>query len=174
MVKKIAIVGPESSGKSALAIQLSRHFKAPLVVEYAREYLTARNGVYHPKDLIEIAKGQLKLEESALQKASNLIICDTNLLVIKIWSLYKYKTCAEEIEKGWKESNYDLQLLLRPDLVYQEDPLRENPVFEERELLFQEYENELKAQNASYAIVEGKGEKRVKNALKEISKIIFS
>lgn len=173
MVKKIAIVGPESSGKTALAIQLSEHFNAPLVEEYAREYLLARKGIYHQKDLIEIAKGQLKLEAEALQKASNLVICDTNLLVIKIWSLFKYNKCAEEINTDWNKSNYDLQLLLRPDLVYQEDPLRENPSIEDREMLFQIYENELKNKNATYSIIEGKGKERINNALKEISKNIF-
>lgn len=173
MIKKIAIVGPESSGKTDLSGMLSKHFKAPMVEEYARDFLIQRNGVYTQKDLTEIAIGQVKLEEKALKEADNLIICDTNLLVIKIWSLFKYKTCPEEIERRWNESSYDLQLLLRPDLIYQDDPLRENPSIEDRELLFQEYENELKAKKANYAIIEGKGKERINNALKEISKNIF-
>jgi nicotinamide riboside kinase len=55
-MKKIAIIGPESTGKSTLANQLSNELSFPLVPEFAREYLKNLNREYKYSDLSEIAQ----------------------------------------------------------------------------------------------------------------------
>lgn len=163
---KIAIVGPESSGKTALCHALAEHFQEPWVEEFAREYLLERDGKYEQEDLWEIAKGQLELEKKAITQAKHFLFCDTTLLVIQIWSEYKFGNCRSEILKHYKPDDYALHLLLEPDLDYENDPLRENPSLEERLQLFETYRRELKNSGANFALVKGYGAERLKNALK--------
>lgn len=163
---KIAVVGPESSGKTELCRSLAEHFQEPWVREFAREYLLMQNGKYNQSDLWQIAKGQLALEAQATSKANNFLFCDTTLLVIKIWSQYKYGSIQPEVSAHYSTADYDLHLLLRPDIEYKDDPLRENPSIEERNELFEIYRQHLIQDKANYAVVEGKGNERLKSALK--------
>mgnify|MGYP001043929185 CR=1 FL=1 len=171
MKKIIAIVGPESTGKSTLSKSLSIAFGAGWVPEYARQYLEKLNRPYQKEDLLAIAKGQLIMEDEAYKK-HDLVFCDTNLLVIKIWSEYKYGACDAWISKTIQERKYDLHLLTYIDLPWQDDPQREHP--HAREELFRIYENELKKLNIEYSVVKGKNEERLKSALEEVKRRIVS
>lgn len=169
MTLKIAVVGPESSGKSTLANQLVAHYDALLVTEFARSYLERTSGNYVEKDLIEIANGQINLENEALRSNPEIIICDTNLLVIKIWSLYKYNRCDKHILTLKDSRSYDLQFLLKPDIPWESDAFRENP--DDRDKLFSMYQDELAG--GGYCVVEGLGPQRLDMAMKSIDALSF-
>ena len=64
MLKKIVVIGPESTGKSTLCQQLAEHYHTSWVPEYAREFLLTHGTDYSYEDLLEIAKGQIALEDS--------------------------------------------------------------------------------------------------------------
>lgn len=151
---KIAITGPESSGKTTLAKALSKHFDCPWVPEYAREYLSEKDGNYSQEDLNSILKGQLKLEEKCTAKNASFLFCDTDPLVLWIWSNAKFLTISSEINKAWLNHNYDLYLLLYPDLEWEFDPLRENK--NDRMELFALYHEMLKTSGRSYVVIRGK------------------
>src|SRR5690606_31123528 len=85
-MKKVVILGPESTGKSTLSQQLATHYHTEWVPEYARQYLEELGRPYEQHDLLTIAAGQLGLEDEMAQKAQGLLICDTDLYVIKVWS----------------------------------------------------------------------------------------
>ena len=63
-LKKIVVIGPESTGKSTLTQLLAQHYKTEWCAEYAREYLTTHGTEYTFEDLLTIAKGQVELEDS--------------------------------------------------------------------------------------------------------------
>lgn len=63
MLKKVVILGPESTGKSTLCAQLAEHYHTLWVPEYAREYLLKHGMNYSFDDLLTIARGQLALED---------------------------------------------------------------------------------------------------------------
>ena len=159
---KIIITGPESSGKTTLCEQLSKHFNLPLSKEYAREYLDALKRDYNSDDLLKIAKGQLQTE-------NGLQLLDTDLITLKIWSEYKYGSCDKwiltQIEKQKSEKRF--YLLCKPDIAWQEDKQRENP--NDREELFEIYKLELDDLRHKYFIVEG-GD-RIENSISKISSI---
>ena len=171
---KIAVVGPESSGKSRLTQELALHFNEPWVEEVAREYLEQRDGQYDEKDLLHIAKKQLENEKIQQKGARQFLFCDTNLLVILIWSQWKYNRISPDLLNLWKADDYDLHLLCAPDLPYEEDPLRENPLLEERETLFQYYKEWLEKSNIPFRIVSGIGSSRLENSIAEIQQIFSS
>ena len=166
MTRKIAIVGPESSGKSSLAQEMASHYKVPLVDEYARVYLENLQRGYTQGDLLEIAKGQIDLEDEVLKSNPLMIICDTNLLVIKIWSIYKYGNCENIILNLIKERQYDLQLLLRPDVPWEPDRQSENP--QDWNELCDLYYKDLQLSGERFELIEGTGTNRLRSAIQSI------
>ena len=160
---KIIVIGPESSGKTTLCNELSKHFNLPFSKEYAREYLENLNSNYTQDDLLKIAKGQLQTE-------NGLQLLDTDLITLKIWSEYKYGSCDKwilnQIEKQKSEKRF--YLLCRPDIPWQPDKQRENP--SDREAIFEIYKEELEYLGHKYFIVEGGG--RTEKSISKISPLI--
>lgn len=163
---KIAITGPESSGKTTLTEKLAIKYNANSVPEFARNYLLERNGIYSHQDLDTIAIGQVKSWEEI---QTNFLICDTEMTVIKIWSEFKYKSCSETILNLYHQQKFDHYFLCFPDIPWEEDPLRENP--NDREILFKIYLNELKKNNLPFTIISGNLETRLKTCEEVIERL---
>lgn len=159
---RIAITGPESTGKTTLSEALSMHFACNWVPEFARLFLENKNGVYTAEDLEVIAKEQL----NAWQAYSNDELCfyDTEMLVMKIWSSFKYGKVSDFIELAYQNQKIDLFLLCKPDIEWEADALREHP--EKREELFELYFNALSENKIPFEIIEGNYEERIQNAIK--------
>ncbi len=171
-VKRIAIVGPECTGKTTLAEALAQHYKTAWVPEFARTYLDQLGRPYTQEDLLCIAHGQIKWEDEYALQANHLLICDTNLLVIKIWSEFKYGTCHPDIISKMTKRHYDLHLLTHPDIPWEDDPQREHP--DKRELLFSIYKNEIERLNVACAEIFGPPEERLKKAVSAIDLILLN
>jgi len=163
LLKKIAITGPESTGKSWLAEKLAAQYKTSWQPEYAREYLEKNGLKYSINDLEKIAKGQHERMLQAENRNQGLVFFDTELAVIKIWYEVVFKKCPIFIEEMLAKQKVDLYLLCYPDFPWEFHPMRENP--DNRDFLFELYENELKKHNFNYRIVKGKGQERLKNAI---------
>ncbi|MCX6272053.1 MAG: ATP-binding protein [Bacteroidetes bacterium] len=167
MIRKIAITGPESTGKSALAALLADHYQTVWVPEYAREYLDKKGPDYQLKDILQIAKSQLASEKNMAIKANGWLFCDTELIVTKIWAEYVYKTCPSWIEQQLEKQDHDLYLLCDIDIPWEPDPLREHPGL--RQFFFDWFYKELKTRNKPFEVVSGLGIERVSNAIKLIT-----
>lgn len=171
MTKRIAVVGPESTGKSEICQHLARIYDTAWVPEFARFYLDRLDHSYEKEDLLEIAKGQVVWEDDKSNEAGEYLFCDTNLIVIKVWSDYKYGATDPWILQDLKERKYDFYLLGNIDLIWRPDPQREHPKL--RKYFFDIYENYLKENNLPYGIVSGIEDARVKCA-QELIKDFFN
>jgi NadR type nicotinamide-nucleotide adenylyltransferase len=171
MIRKIAITGPESTGKSILAEQLAFHFHTAWVPEYAREYLENIGRPYEEKDILSIAKGQLASEAAYMKSADKYLFCDTELLVTKIWSEVKYNRCDHWIRETIEQHRYDLYLLCDIDLPWEYDPMREHP--DKRQYLYDLYYNELNNRRFPFAVIRGTGAGRLPFAVKTIENFPF-
>lgn len=167
-MKLISITGPESTGKSSLAQALAGHYRTVWVKEYAREYLQGLGRKYVYKDIVEIAKGQFDREQQAAITTDGMLFCDTDLLVCKIWSLFKFGKVDPWIQNKAREHRYDLYLLCDIDLPWADDPMREHP--QSRQELFDLYLHELKNMGARFEIVTGLGKDRSDNAISIIDR----
>ncbi|MBQ2852881.1 MAG: ATP-binding protein [Bacteroidales bacterium] len=167
---KIAITGPESTGKSTLSEKLAHHYNTNFVPEYSRSYLENFVGQYTENDVVEIAKGQHNLILEEEKKSSKILIADTEIVVCKIWVEYVFKHSNTTIDNLLKKQDFDLYLLCDIDLPWVYDPLRENPDIDERKELFEIYRNTLEQMKVPFEIVSGDNDERVNNAIKVIEK----
>ncbi len=161
---KIAFTGPESSGKTTMAIWTAEHFSYEMISEYAREYLAVRKE-YNIEDLNAIAKEQYE-RNNACEK----LIIDTEMLVMKIWCEEKFTNCSTEILSLYEEQQIDHYFLCKPDVPWEEDPLRENP--SDRDRLFERYKESLLEKGVSFNILSGGIEVRkmsILNTLKNLN-----
>lgn len=167
-IKRIAITGPESTGKSQLSEKLARFYNTVWVNEYSREYLENLGRDYNYDDILKIAQQQYNLENNEALKANTFLFCDTDFTVTKIWCEFKYGKCHEWISEMFLKHKYDLYLLCDIDLPWIYDPLREHP--DKREALFSLYKNTLEKANFNFEIISGTGDKRLNNAIKALEK----
>jgi NadR type nicotinamide-nucleotide adenylyltransferase len=162
----ISITGPESTGKSNLAEALASHYQTPWVKEYSRKYLAELGRSYNFDDIAEIARGQLIREQELMSKATPYLFCDTDMLVCKIWSKFKFGKVDPWLDSIVKRHRYDLYLLCDIDLPWTDDPLREHP--HNRRELFDMYYFELNQIGVNFKIVSGFGSERLNKAISVI------
>lgn len=168
---KIAITGPESTGKSTLAAALAQYFHTVYVPEFARIYLNGLNRAYNEKDLLIIAQGQMSLESEYLKKAKNgILFCDTEMYVMKIWSQHAYQRVHPWIEKSLQQQDYDFYFLMDIDIPWSPDPLREHPQPHMRTYFFNWYQQLLTEDKMPFCILSGNVEERLQKAI-EVLKV---
>ena len=173
-MKKIVIIGPESTGKSTLTEQLATHYNTAWCPEFAREYLKENGMDYSFEDLLNIARGQLVLEDNLLAQAKNgLYFIDTDMYVMKVWCEVAFNNCHTWILKQIAARKYDLLLLCDTDLPWVKDDLREYPDLHTRQRLFKMYKDLLINQGTKWAIISGTYAERLQVALTVI-KTVFS
>ena len=173
---KVAIYGPESTGKTTLAMQLAEHFNTILIPEFARDYLQQKwdncQQICHKEDLMPIAIGQTKLENEGVKNANVLLFADTTVMVTKVFSDIHYGETDSIIEKAAKKHKYDLFLLTDVDVPWQKDDLRNNP--NDREKTLAVFEENLIIYKKPYFKLSGSKERRFQKAVKFIEDLLKS
>lgn len=174
MIKKIVIIGPESTGKSTLCQQLAAYFKVEWVPEYAREFLLKNGADYTYNDLLTIAKGQIALEEKHAQRTMRnaQLFIDTDMYVMKVWCEFVFGKCHQFILDEIAMRKYDLYLLCNIDLAWVKDELREYPDLETREKLYLIYKDIMINQSTPWVAIKGNCEQRLQTAIDAVGKII--
>ena len=175
-VLKIALFGPESTGKTTLSKQLAEHFKTAWVPEYAREYLQHKwdktGALCSLDDMLPIAIGQTKLENESVSKANNFLFCDTNLMVTKVFSEVYYDTCDPLLDQAALEHEYDLFFLTDIDVPWEKDDIRDHP--NGRTSMFEIFKQTLIKNKKPFITLSGNQEIRLKNAVKIIKELALA
>jgi len=172
---KVVLFGPESTGKTSLAEMLANHYNTYWVEEFMREYLQEKwdreKRVCESKDMLPIAEGQMKRENELSEKANKLLISDTNLLELKVYSEAYYNNfCDPQLLKHALNNFYDLYFLTYIDVPWTPDDLRDKP--EDRIGMFKRFEAELKKSRKPYVILKGNLEQRFETAVKKIDELL--
>jgi nicotinamide riboside kinase len=141
---RIAVTGPESTGKSSMVKQLAKHYGGSFVPEFS----------------------QIELND-ALPSNSNFIFYDTDLLVCRIWMEVVFGACPDWLIAESRKQRYSHTLLMNIDIPWEPDPLREHPHL--REELFTRYRTALTEDQRTFTIVSGINEERFENAKSAIN-----
>ncbi len=174
-IVKVVLFGPESTGKTTLSEQLARHYNTVWVPEYARRYLQEKwnneRKTCEPKDLLPIAEGQMWLENKLTPKATQVLICDTDLLETKVYSeAYYVGSCDPILEKYALQNTYDLYFLTYIDVPWEKDDLRDKP--NAREEMFLYFKHTLEKYNRPYVLLKGGKKERLQEAVKHIDSLL--
>ncbi|MBS1626632.1 MAG: AAA family ATPase [Bacteroidetes bacterium] len=191
-IKKVVVIGPESTGKSTLCTLLAQYYKTQCCPEFAREYLLQYGTNYSFDDLLIIAKGQLDLEEKYSESVSNqsqmmddkintshstlhmpILFIDTDMYVMKVWCEYVFGKCHQFILDEIVKRKYDLYLLCNIDLPWVKDELREYPNEQPRKELHKIYKDLLINQTTPWVEISGNYEERLQKAIEAINNIIL-
>lgn len=180
-IKKIVLIGPESTGKTTLCEQLSVHYDSSWVQEFARDYLQTNGKEYKYIDIKKIAEGQLKYEETGIKNAMELlksnpqkkhpVFLDTDFHVLKVWSEFVFNQCDNWILNTISERNYDLYLLCAPDIPWVKDEYREAPDLELRLKIFEHYKEIMINQYTPWKIINGDFDSRLAQSIKAVEEL---
>jgi NadR type nicotinamide-nucleotide adenylyltransferase len=169
-MKKIVVLGPECTGKTTLCKQLAKHYQTVYCPEFSREYLSALKRRYTYDDLLNIAIGQLELEDAMLTEANNgFYIIDSDMCGMKLWCETAFNNCHPWILKQIAAREYDLHLLCRADLPWKPHPLREYPSEQLRQKHFKMFKNMMINKSSYSAEVYGKNSSRLEMAVSIIN-----
>ena len=180
-IKKIVVIGPESTGKSTLCGYLAHYYNTLWCPEFARAYLLENGTTYTINDLVTIAKGQLAATQKhiedlekriATSKTPTPLIIDTDMYVMKVWSEYVFGTCPNFILDEINKQEFDLYLLCKPDIPWVKDELREYPDEKPRQELFQIYKDILINQQTPWIEISGDFEDRNQKAVAAIDAVL--
>lgn len=176
--------------------QLAQHYDTIWCPEFAREYLLTNGMDYTYDDLLNIAKGQLALEDEFVQSlinshesatgilledsdglrftahGSRLLFIDTDMYVMKVWCEFVFGKCHRFILDRIVERKYDLYLLCNIDLPWIEEPLREYPDLEPRQQLYKMYKDILINQPVPWTEISGTNEVRLSTAIEAVDKLL--
>ena len=164
---RIAVTGPESTGKTTLAKQLAEHYQGQYIPEYAREYIENLQNRYTFADIESIANKQVEQYSATKSSSEHFFVFDTWLIITKVWFRWVFNRTPEWFEKKMQECPIDLFLLCEPDIPWEADSVRENGG-ENRIKLFEEYKTELINYQFNFVEISGTGEQRFANAISAI------
>lgn len=173
LARRVALVGPESSGKTTLAAALASRYGTVWVPEFGREYCEGRDPRFFSHvDFEAIAWGQATLEEVVAADANGLLVCDTELHTTCTWSELILGECRDWIPAAAAARRYDAILLLGHDLPWVNDGTR---VLElrraEHTLRLQE---ELRRAGRTWIPIEGTPAEREAAATRAIDQVLRS
>jgi NadR type nicotinamide-nucleotide adenylyltransferase len=170
-ILKVVVIGPESTGKSTLSEAIATQLHTVWVPEYARTYLQQLNRPYVATDLLQIAQGQIAEEEKMTSLAQQVLVCDTDLHVIKVWSEHKYGMCNGWILEQIAQRTYDLYLLTYIDIPWQDDPMREHPDEAMRLYFYHQYKDIVQQSGVPWVDIRGNETERLSIAMNSIEQL---
>jgi len=127
-VRRVVLLGGESTGKSTLARTLATRCDSVYAAEYGRELWEAQDGQLQETDLLHIAQTQVAREEALLGAATGWLVCDTSPLTTLLYAEAMFgraDPCLLELSRR----HYDLVLLCDPDVPFVQDGTRRDEAF---------------------------------------------
>jgi NadR type nicotinamide-nucleotide adenylyltransferase len=172
IVRRVAVTGSESTGKTWLAERLANRFHTVWAPEFARQYALHKAAPLDASDVEPIARGQIEAEEAAIARARNVVMLDTDLVSTVVYATHYYGTCPQWVERAARARLAELYLLCEIDVPWVADPARDRP--NARQLMHALFASRLDEYAAHYVIVRGTWEERESSAAAAVDAVLAS
>jgi NadR type nicotinamide-nucleotide adenylyltransferase len=169
-VRRVCIIGPESTGKSTLAARLARRFDTVVVGEYARALIDRHAGAVTESLFPAIVRGQRASEEALARQANRVLVCDSDAFTTLLYRQLYVGDCPADIREAADRARYDLYLVTSPDTPYVSDPQRHHP--EQRGWFFDRCVEWVRSRSARHVILRGSWDERFDRACAAIEELV--
>jgi NadR type nicotinamide-nucleotide adenylyltransferase len=174
-VKRIAIFGTESTGKTSLTERLAQYFGEPWSREFAREFWDSHDGKIAATDLEAIGRGQIANEEEAARQARRVVFCDTELITCTLWNDVLFPGACPAWERDAADERakrFALYLLCDADVPFVPDPQRCFPDEESRERMRKLWRDTLVSRGLPFVEIQGTWEERERAAISAVKSVL--
>ena len=154
--KLICFYGPESTGKTTMAIELAKFYQTNWVPEVAREFITSNE--FTVDDIIKIGKAQTQRVLDKAKSANKILFCDSDLITTQIYSRHYLGIVPEILIELENQIQYDLYFLFDIDTEWIADGLRD--LGHMRKEMYEIFKAGLESRNIPYIKVQGDWEQR--------------
>ncbi len=173
-VRKVCVLGAESTGTTTLAKALAEHYQTVWVPEYGREYSQQKmdrgGSGWTSCEFVEIAREQMRREEEARRKAGRVLICDTNAFATCLWHRRYMGFDLPELEPLGVRSPPDLYLLTGDEIPFVQDGLRDGEHI--RHEMHGWFEKALSSQSVPWILLHGSPEDRLADAVRAVDVLL--
>ncbi len=177
-VKKVLLVGGESTGKSTLTVNLANRFNTNYIDEAGRE-ISMRSGddrLMLQQDYTEILLNHKLNEIEAMKRSNKVLFVDTDALVTRFYLEFLDKETSEKnvalADAVDAINSYDLILFLEPDVKFVQDGGRSEEIHRDRVRYSEQIKDILKAHGRNFICVSGDYQTRYLTAIKEVEKLL--
>lgn len=168
-MKKVVLTGSESSGKTTLVRALATHYGAPYADEFVREF-AARKGAIDFSDHGPIARGQMASEDAAIARAGAVVFLDTDLVSTVVYCEHYFGRSPEWIVDEARRRAGDLYLLLKPDVPWAADGIRDRG--DRRDEMHALFQAGLEALGLHYEEIGGDADARLARAVSAVDALL--
>lgn len=166
-VKRIAVVGPESVGKTTLTERIADELTTTWVPEFGRAYTDGRDArTLDLADFEAIARAQMAWEAAAAPRANRILVCDTELHTTCTSSVLILGDRPVWLTEVARARPYDLFLVLQDDVPWVDDGTR--VLGERRRVHLRRLERERGAAGRRMVSIGGDHGERLEAALRAI------
>ena len=167
-VKRICVLGAESTGTTTMAQALAEHYHTVWVPEYGREYSEIKmakdyTGEWTSDEFVHIAQEQARREDEAARIVNGVLICDTDPFDTTLWHLRYTGRRNAEVEDIARARHYDLYLLTGDEIPFIQDGLRDGEHI--RHTMHQQFIEELTATERHWELLCGSHPERLARAI---------
>ena len=131
-VRRVALLGGESSGKTTLAMALADHLHTAWVPEYGRQRWEELRQTLDAGELVAVGRRQVALEEEAVVEAARAgkswVVCDTTPLTTLQYCLHDHGAAPPELH-ALAGRAYDATVVCSPDFDFVQDGCRRDDGF---------------------------------------------
>jgi len=174
-VKRICVVGAESTGTTTMARALAEHYQTAWVPEYGRVYSEAKlraaeGNEWRTAEFVHIAETQNRMEDALAKQANKILICDTDAFATGLWHERYMNHVALEVEKLHQDRHYDLYLLTADDIPFVQDGTRDGEHI--RHWMHKKFIEKLQKHGKPFITLTGCHEKRLAEAIGACDKLL--
>lgn len=178
-VRRVVVIGAESTGKTTLAADLAEHFRTLWVPEYGREYWeqkVAGRSMDGPlpgwtsDEFVHIAAEQQRRENLAARSANKVLIADTNAFATGMWH-ERYRGHRDAaVDAVGAADKIDLYLLTEPDFPFVQDGFRDGAHI--RHGMHQRFVELLAQTGVETVRISGSRDQRLSQAVAEVDALL--
>lgn len=177
-VKKVLLMGSESTGKSTLTINLANKFNTNYIDEAGRD-ISERSGtdmLMLSEDFTEILLQHKLNEIKAVESSNKVLFIDTDALVTQFYMSFlddpgieKNRALSDAIDAL---NRYDLILFLEPDVEFVQDGDRSEVIRDDRKKYSDRIKELLRSHGKQFVSVSGSYQERYEIAVRAVESML--